>query len=430
MISLDHVQPTQIPLLIQLRYHLRRAPTEMDLEDVVHLLGFHHQTTLDLMDNQTFRAETRDQIGQKLNLLQVQYENRCGVFDAYLEPQEVEAAFREKIPSLKVASGLSNPFAVLRMERSFGLPETGDLSLLTRNWNQKYYSPGRCEEFNTLEMCCLKAIEYNDWQKFQQLYPRMVESFSQFLKAASVAARFGRLDMLKFMIDKIGDLADNFFPFIQSDLFNIMIKAAKAPYDNVTTLEYMFQLGLEQVDDPNHYIRSVAAARCHFRNFDFLLSRPEVTQEHIEIAMVSVTKRGDGSLALFKTLEYDPRVVQPISQNTWNWSFRDALIYDSQDVLDYVESKVANKRSFIGHALHMVASDRRIKDGHQTLRRLMTRPEIDKEMLGHLLYMLLNSMFGPYSGLTDEICDIIVESGKATKEELNAGIERIKRIPV
>jgi hypothetical protein len=161
----------QVSLLIQLRYELTRSDNNIvDVRKILLQLGFDESVAEEIFSDNSLKYYVIAQLTQQLDSLGDVYEEKYGIFESDLHPADIKEELESGTLSLHSSLLLTNPFSILKLEKIFKLPETGDKDLMIANWNKEYYSAQRCQEFNDPKTCMMKALEYNDTTNFMRLY--------------------------------------------------------------------------------------------------------------------------------------------------------------------------------------------------------------------------------------------------------------------
>lgn len=331
----------KISLLIQLRYSiLHFLGITPIISPIINKLGFSHEITLKIDSDDDFKRFVVKQLDQKLNDLQQLYEEKYNLYEAVVNPESIKADLFSGYISLQNRAYLSNPFSILKVEKYFNLDETGDMELLKKNWNLRYYSR-RCSDFNTKEVCFLKAAEYNDLSEYKRLYPLIDKDADIISAVARIAIRGGHIDFLKYIIAQDGKLIKQESPiFNRSFLYEAMV----SKYDNVAMIKYLKNnpFDINRVNMTVGDIVILIQYDSHINNIKYILSTIietlPVDRQVILIVRIMGAIIERGWIDYFKELCSNMMNNNVVEERQINGIITQVLIHGDVELLKYILS--------------------------------------------------------------------------------------------
>jgi len=396
----------QISLLIQLRYAHKNDHMSDNRDHISRLisdLGFNSEIiSKELKTNLGYYWHLRRQLDANLQTLQVDYENTYGIRLSDLDFNSIEQELASGIPQLKIRAVLSNPFNILAVERHFRMPETGSWTLFMENWNKTYYTPQGCGIYNSPEVCLIRAARYGDLENFARLYPSTMRGYliGSITKAA---IQNGQVNILEYILEHDDD-GSIMRHIITHRLF---LEAVESKYDNRQMIKYLLSL-------PGVRGSGIMSEL----SLGSIMQNPQTNQNNVEYLFgLSPPSDVDQALSLAARRGWT-RVVQMLmshfkpTQGAIDRAFEYAAAAGHDETVKflrpYIDADVVIDYIFADGAL---SYGRKLDN----IRYIVNLPEVSKADIIKFLKNN-NSRFGLPS---DELRQILLQSGKITSEEIN-----------
>jgi len=406
----------QVSLLIQIRYyiyHLREYDfyqVIVDMADIIDQLGYSPIILASaIYDDWNLQKKILARLDVLIPAQQSIYEDAYGPLTDTLDVDVVKESLHQGILSLRASAMLvGNPFSILKAERNFGLPETGNLEMLIRNWNITYYSPSQCRVYNHPGICFIKAIEYDDMENFLKLYPTI--NYEEYIQdAANTAARHGRRDMLDMLMQK--PEVDWAYHGTKNGL---IISAAGSIQDNTQMLAYLWQKFQHEGISAAFYYEDIFLDKSalHINNVKFFLNLPPGTTD-VKYAIQDMLHKvaGQGWVQLFQELMI---IAQP-ERDTLIESLEAALLGGHGRMVAYIRTHIELDSQIVQNLLYqtaLITTDPQYK----LFRYILSLPESDQNVIEDFLRDYTHiKLYAP-----NPIFDIIVEGpdAKMTRQRL------------